>query len=65
MTDKQAACIRKIIDKAAMHEKHITENEAIALINDAYFNGVFSHLVPPPDIEDKTIDSIVEEWLGG
>jgi hypothetical protein len=64
MTDKQDACIKKIIDKAAMHGKPITENEAIALLNDAFFNGVFSPFVPPPDIEDKMIDSIVEGWLG-
>jgi hypothetical protein len=58
MTDKQDACIKKIIDKAAMHGKPITENEAIALLNDAFFNGVFSPFVPPPDIEGGFKDEV-------
>ena len=56
--------IRQLMKLAAESGKAIPENEAIARINDKFYNEVFSGSLPPAsEATEAQIKQVLAEWL--
>lgn len=61
---KQSAYLKKLIVEARVQGKELSEPEALALLNDAFFAGIFSHSEMPVDLPDEKAQAIICEWIG-
>ena len=56
---------QRIIKRASEGGRDITEAEAIAMANDNFFAGLYSHQTPSPQFDQKISDAVDEFLAAG
>ena len=63
MTDDKNELAGKLMKMAQDIGEEMSESEALALVNDAFFAEAFSHSAPTPAVSQDDLRKILGDWL--
>lgn len=63
MSDEKNELAGKLMKLAHAIGEEMSESEALALVNDAFFAEAFSHSAPTPDVSEDDLRKILGDWL--